>query len=47
MSSNPNLFINNTIKKLEELKANTKENEKCEKDFSITIGLPPFGKISH
>ena len=42
-----NLFINNTIKKFEELKANTKEKEKCEKDFLFTIGLPYFGKISH
>ena len=39
------MFINNTIKNFEELKANTKDI-KCEKDFLFTIGLPHFGKIS-
>ena len=42
----PNLLINDTIKKFEELKANAKE-KKCEKDFLFTISLPYFGKISH
>ena len=48
MNGSPNLFISDTIKKFEELKANTKEKEKCEKDFLFTIiALPYFGKISH
>ena len=47
MNGYPNLFINDTIKKFEKLKANTKEKEKCEKHFLFTIGLPYFGKISH
>ena len=41
------MFINDTIKKFEELNANTKEKEKCEKDFLFTIGLPYSGKISN
>ena len=45
MNGYPNLFINDTIKKFEELKANTKE--KCEKEVSFAIGLLYFGKISH
>ena len=45
MNGYPNLFIINTLKKFEELMANTKE--KCEKDLLFTIGLPYFGKISH
>ena len=45
MNGYPNLFIYDTIKKFEELKANPKE--KYEKDFLFTIGLPYFGKISH
>ena len=45
MNDYPNLFIKDTIKKFEELKANTKvKKEKCEKDFLFTIGLPYFGK---
>ena len=47
MNGYPNLFINDTIKKFKELKANTKEKEKCGKDVLFTIGLPYFGKISH
>ena len=47
MNSYLNLFINDTIKKFEELKVNTKEKEKCEKDFLFTIGLPYFEKLSH
>ena len=47
MNGYPNSFINDTIKKFEKLKANTKEKEKCEKDFLFTIGLPYFGRISH
>ena len=47
MNGYPNLFINDTTKKFEKLKANTKEKEKCEKNFLFTIGLPYFGKISH
>ena len=46
-TTNAVLFINDTIKKFEELKANTMEKEKCEKDFLFIIGLPYFGKISH
>ena len=41
------MFINDTIKKVEELKANTKEKEKYQKDFLFTIGLLYFGKISY
>ena len=37
MISYPNLFINDTIKKFEELKANTKEKEKCEKVFYLQL----------
>ena len=47
MNRYPNLLINDTIKKFEKLKANTKEKEKCEKDFLFTIGLPYFEKFSH
>ena len=47
MNGYPNLFINDTIEKFEELEANTKEEEKCKKYFLFTIGLPYFGKISH
>ena len=47
MNGYPNLFINDTIKKFEKLKANTKDKEKFEKDFLFTIGLPYFGKNSH
>ena len=44
MNDYPNLFINDTIKKFEELKANSKEKEKREEDFLFTIGLPYFEK---
>ena len=47
MNDYSNLFINDTIKKFEELKANTKEKGKRKKDFLFTIGLPYFEKISH
>ena len=46
MSSFANLFINDIIKKFEEIKANAKEKEICKKDFLFTIAILSFGKIS-
>ena len=37
MNGYPNLFINDTIKKVEELKANPIENEKLKKIFYLQL----------